>query len=653
MKTGVYFCNCGTNISDKIDSEKIREEILKLPGEIRFRTIDFMCSEDGKEALEKDLKENGMERAVITACSPRDHENTFMRVLSKAGLNPYLMQMVSVREQVAWVTEEREKATEKALRYTNAALKRLALQDPLEHKEIDICPDVLVIGAGPAGLKAALSIAESGRKVVIVEKTPVIGGMPVRYEELFPNMECGPCMLEPVLGDVLHGEHSGNIELLTISEVMDVVGSYGNFIVKIRRNPRYVDADKCIGCAECMTPCPVSAKNEFNYGLDERKAIYLPFAGALPNAPSIDNAICLRAKGRDCRLCKDACPVEDAIIYDDAESIIERNVGAILVAVGAGVYDCKKIPNLGYGSMPDVYTSSEFERILASNGPTEGEVKTAQGKRPKSVAIIHCAGSLDENHKEYCSGICCQYAFKFNHLVGKKLPGTKIYHFYKELSFPGKEEFTLYHHAKEDRNTAFVRYRDMKDLKVEKKGAKKAVTYKDASGKKGSAPADMLILCPAVVPAEGSGSLGNILEATHDKFGFFEELHGRMDSAQSKIKGIYLAGACQSPMDIQKAMSQGMAAAGYILSGLVAGRKLEIKPITAVVDADRCSGCRVCMSVCPYKAISYDTEKEVSSVNEVLCQGCGTCVAACPAGAVKGNHFTTDEIFAEIEGVLA
>ncbi|MBF0328768.1 MAG: CoB--CoM heterodisulfide reductase iron-sulfur subunit A family protein [Nitrospirae bacterium] len=648
MKIGVYFCKCGTNISDKIDSEKVKAGLPS--GDLAFKTIDFMCSEDGKETLEKDIKENGIERVVVSACSPRDHENTFMRVLSKAGINPYLMQMVNVREQIAWVTEDNEKATEKAGRYINAAICRVELHDPLEKKEIDICPDVLVIGAGPAGLKTALSIAESGRKVIIVEKTPVMGGMPVRYEELFPNMECGPCMLEPVLGDILHGEHAENIELLTIAEVVDVVGSYGNFTATIKQKPRYSDIHKCIGCGECIEPCPVSAKNIYNCNLSERKAISFPFAGALPNAPFIDDAICLKKKGQDCNLCKDACPVDDAIVFDDAERVIERNVGAIVVAIGSDTYDCTRIPNLGYGKIPDVHTGIEFERILASNGPTYGEIQTSQGTAPKSVAIIHCVGSLDKKHKEYCSGICCQYAFKFNHLLESKLPGTKIHHFYKELVIPGKEEFHLYQHAKGNQNSAFIRYEDIESLTITEKDGKKII--KNSADKK-EFEADMVILCPAVVPTLESGKLGDILEATHDKFGFFEELHGRMDSAQSKIKGVYLAGTCQSPMDIQKTMNQGMAVAGYILSGLVAGRKLEIKPITAVVEEDRCSGCRVCVLVCPYKAVAYDAEKGSSVVNEVLCQGCGTCVSACPVGAIKGNHFTNNEIFAEIEGVLS
>lgn len=649
MKIGVYFCNCGTNIKDKIDSEKVKSQ---MPFGIHFEMVDFACSEDGKNQIEESLKKNDIERVVISACSPREHENTFMRVLSNAGLNPYLMQMVNVREQVAWVTEDNKKATDKAARYINSAIKRVSMHEPLDKKSLDMCPDVLVIGAGPAGLKAALSIAESGRKVTVVEKTPVIGGMPVRFEELFPNMECGPCMLEPMMGEVLHGEYSENIELMTLSEVIDVTGFYGNFIVKIKKSPRYVDVHKCIGCGECIEPCPVSVRNEFNYEFNERKAISFPFAGALPNSPFIDERFCLKIKGEACSLCKDACPVDDAIVFDDEDKIIEKNVGAIVVAIGSDIYDCRNIPNLGYGNIPDIYTSVEFERMAASNGPTDGVIRLSNGESPKSVAIIHCVGSLDKRHKEYCSGICCSYAFKFNHIINKKLPDTKIYHLYKELVIPGKEEFSLYHHAESHINSFFVRYRNIDDLEITHGNNKKVIRNKTLLAEAGSIEADMVILCPAVVPVDKSGQLSKILEVAQDRFGFFEELHSRMDSSQSKIKGIYLAGTCQSPMDIQKAMNQAMAAAGYVLSSLVAGRKLEINPITAVIDSDRCSGCRVCVLACPYKAISFDAEKEVSVVNDVLCQGCGTCVSACPSGAIKGNHFTNEEIFAEIEEVL-
>lgn len=649
MKVGVYFCKCGTIVSDKLDPEKIKEEVLGIPEVHYFKTVEYLCSEEGKNFLEQDLKEEKPDRVVVTACSPRDYEKTFRECLAKAEINPYLMHMVNLREQVSWVTEDPKAAEEKAVNYIRAAAARVIRQAPLEEKEIEVCPDVLVVGAGPAGLKAALAIAGSGRKAVLVEKTPVLGGMPVRYEELYPNLECGPCMLEPVLSEVLQDKE---IEVLTLSQVAEVVGYCGNYVVKVRQAPRYVDTVKCIGCGECIAPCPESTANQFNCGLNDSKAISYALTGGLPNAPFIDFNACLRSKGEDCQLCKAACPVEGAVVFDDQERILERKVGAIILAVGSSLYDCTQFPSLGYGKSPDVYTSMEFERLLAVTGPTEGKVLRRNGKPPESMAIVHCVGSLDQKHAAYCSGVCCQYAFKFNQMVKHKLPEAKVIHLHRELVTPGKEEFALFERATGNPNATFIRYADLEEVEVKGQDGTSEVRYKDAAGNNGKIQADMVVLCPAVVPSGGSIKLAGLLETPQDKFGFFEELHGRADAAQSKIKGIFLAGTCQGPKDIQASMNQGMAAAGHVLSQLPMGKKLKIEPITACVNEDACSGCKVCRTVCPYRAIGFDVEREVSVVNALLCHGCGTCVAACPSGAMDGYHFTRDQVFAEIEGVL-
>jgi heterodisulfide reductase subunit A len=648
-KLGVYFCDCGTAITDKIDSAKIEAGLAAAGESVHFRRHELLCSEEGKQFLENDLRENGVERAVICACSPRDHEQTFMRCMGKAGCNPYLMQMVNVREQIAWVCEDRDQATAKAMRAVKAAIGRVKLHQPLEKKEIDICVDALIIGGGPAGMRAALTIAESGRKAILVEKEPVLGGMPVRYEDTFPRMECAPCMLEPMMAEILHGEHAEHIEILTMAEVVETVGSYGNFTVTIHQRPRYVDAQKCIGCGECTAPCPAESPNPFNFGMGSKKAMSFPFAGALPNLTFLDESVCLRfAKNEPCKICQEACPVEGAVNFKDAPRTMQRTVGAIILAVGAQLYDCSNLPQLGFGKLPEVYTSAQFERLISSTGPTSGEIKTQAGEVPRSIAIVHCVGSLDSEHKSYCSGVCCQVAFKFNHLIGKRVPEAKIVHYFKELVTPGKEEFELRREAEHSANTTMIRYQQIRDLEVVSEQGRTAIRHKGGIAR----PVDMVVLCPALIGPEDAAKLCTMLETNVDGAGFLEELHGRMNSAQSKIKGIYLAGTCQAPGDIQKAMNQGMAAAGYVLSGLVPGRKLEISPVRAIVDEERCSGCRVCGSICPYKAINFDTEKKVSRVNEVLCQGCGTCVAACPAGSIWGNHFTNDEIFAEIEGML-
>ncbi|MEO5356314.1 MAG: 4Fe-4S dicluster domain-containing protein [Nitrospirae bacterium YQR-1] len=408
-----------------------------------------------------------------------------------------------------------------------------------------------------------------------------------------------------------------------------------------------------MGCGECIGVCPVDVKNEFNNALDNRKAISLSFAGALPNVPFIDMTACLRAKGEECKLCSQSCPLgEGIILYDDAEEIVERQIGAVIVAAGAALYDAGLIPEVGYGTVSDIYTAFEFERLLSSTGPTGGRLITSLGSVPESIAIIHCAGSLDGNHKEYCSGVCCQCAFKFNLMVEHKLPNTQIHHFYKELVYPGKEEYFLYKRAKENPNATFTRYSNIDTIEISA-GDEGGIIIKNILLEKGFIKTDMVVLCLAMVPAKDSATLHEVLGTTADTYGFFEQLHGCLDSTKSKVRGIYIAGACQAPVNIAQAMTQGTASAGYVLSGLVEGKQLEIEPITASVAAERCSGCRVCMHLCPYRAIAFDAETRKSSVNDVLCQGCGTCVAACPAGAISGNHFTNEAIFAEIEGVLS
>ena len=649
MKIGIYFCNCGSNIADKISPEAIVAAAPSFPDQPYVKIVDFICSEEGKLQFEESLKVEQPDRVVVAACSPRDHEATFRRCLTNAGMNPYLMQMVNIREQIAWVTEDPAVATEKAVHAIRGAVSRVRLQQPLEKKQMEVCPDALVIGAGPAGMKAALALAEAGRSVVLVERTPFIGGLPVRFDELFPALECAPCMLEPLMGDLLHGDHPGNIELITMAELAEVTGFYGNFIAKIRQKPRHVSLHECIGCGECVAACPATTPNEFNSNASERKAIDFAFAGVLPNAPFLLEEICVRSKGVECRACKDACPMgEDVVNLEEVETLVERKVGAIILATGSGLYDASKVAGMGMGTLPDVYDAMQFERMLSSTGPTGGEIVTADGNAPSSVAIIHCVGSLDEDHKPYCSGICCQYAFKFNHMISSKLPEASITHYHRELVLPGKEARSLFNHAVINKNSSLKRYDGINDL---------AVTQ-DASGRlqvsaRGEAsPADMVVLCPAVIPAEGTGRLSALLDVSRDSFGFYRELHGRMDAVQSTMKGVYLAGSCQEPMDIRSAMLEGMAGVGHILAGLQPGRTIEIEPITAEVDETRCAGCRLCVSVCPYRAISFNIEHNASNVTAVLCHGCGTCVAACPAGAITGHHFTNEQILAEIEGVL-
>jgi heterodisulfide reductase subunit A len=642
MKVGIYLCGCGSLISGMVGVEAIREAVRSFPEDPFVTAVDFICSADGEARFVAALQREQPDRVVIAACSPRDHEATFRRCLSSAGINPYLLQTVNLREQIVWVTPDPREATEKAIRALSGAVNRVKLQEPLEVIEREVCSDTLVIGAGPAGLKAALALAAAGRRVILVERGAAIGGLPVSFEKVFSTMECSVCMLEPAMMEVLHGEYAANIELITLADVKELNGYYGNFHVTLRQRARHVSLTRCIGCGECVAVCPAIRNNG-------RRAIDFDYAGALPSVPFLDEASCLRFRGGACQLCSGVCPVAtDVISYGDGEELLEREVGAVIVATGAGLYDSSRVAGLGYGTLPDVYDSLQFQNILSTNSPGGGAITTRNGSSPASIAIIHCVGSLDRRHIPYCSGICCQYALTFSSQITAQLPDTMITHYHRELVLPGKQGSALHQKLRDSRQITFIRYSSMDEL---------AVSSDDDGGmgiSLGGAvtPVDMVILCSAMVPGEGAAGLAIMLDAPVDSGGFFQELHDRMDACSSSMKGIYPVGTCREPMDIQRAVNEGLAAAALVQAGLQPGRKIIIEPIHAEVDASHCSGCHLCLSTCPYRAITFDAHTNSAVVNPLLCRGCGVCVAACPASAIRGLQFTDEQIMSEIKGHL-
>jgi len=415
--------------------------------------------------------------------------------------------------------------------------------------------DVLVIGAGIAGIEASLLLSKSGRRVHLVEKTSYTGGSVIKFEEVFSNMECSTCMVSPVQQELLQDK---NINLLMLAEVEEVKGSLGNFTVKIRKKARYVDLQNCIGCNACFDPCPVSLKNEFEEGLSERKAICVPCAGALPNVPMIDTEHCLHFKGKSCNACQEACAFE-AIDFKQKDESIELGVEAIIVATGYDIFDSKKTPKYGYGKIDDVYTAMEFERLYASNGPTEGQIFLKNGKTPKSAAIIHCVG---RDEKGYCSAVCCLYSLKFNHYLKSKIPEIKISEFYTDLCIPGKSHQKFYEKMKET-GTQMIR---ANVVEVTKSGKEITVNYKDENGKKSNLLVDMVILAPAIEPKSDASELAKILGVSLDEYGFFKGENQDVFSVVTSKPGIFAAGCCQGPKNIQNSVSQANAAVGKILS---------------------------------------------------------------------------------------
>jgi heterodisulfide reductase subunit A len=650
IKIGVYVCHCGTNIAGTVDVEEVAKYAETLPHVVVARHYPYTCSDPGQELIKKDIKELGVNRVVVASCSPRLHEKTFQGVLREAGLNPYLFQMANIREQCSWLHEPGPELTEKAKRMVAAAVNRVSRHIPLEIRSVPIFPATLVVGGGIVGMQAALEIANSNHMVYIVEREPSIGGHMAQFDKTFPTLDCAACILTPKMTEVSRHPF---IRILTYSEVVAISGYVGNFKVKIRRKPRYVDEGKCIGCLVCQEKCPWTALSEFNVGTSKRKAIYTPFAQAVPNIPVIDTEHCAYFLKGKCRACEKFCDAH-AINFEQSELIFELEVGNIIIATGFDTFDASSIPQYGYGRYPNVFTSMEFERLCSPTGPTEGHIVLADGRQPESVAIVHCVGSRDKNYNEYCSRVCCMHALKYSHLIKEKT-NAEVYQMYIDMRCFGKGYEEFYNRiSKEGIN--FIRGKVAKvtdeAITEEEKGKLIVVVEDTLLGTMLRVPVDMVILCIALEPRKDAKEVAQLFHLGRSADGFFLERHPKLDPVATMSEGILIAGCCQGPKDIPDSVAQASAAAARALA-MIARGKIEVPAVTASIDETKCSGCKICNLLCPYDAIFFDEETKVSRINQVLCQGCGVCVAACPSSAITHNYFTPEEIEAEIEGVLA
>jgi len=449
------------------------------------------------------------------------------------------------------------------------------------------------------------------------------------------------------------GSHQ-NVKLMTYSEIAEVSGYVGNFKVKIRKKPRYVDEDKCTGCGVCQEKCPWGAPNEFDVGLGQRKAIYTPFPQAVPNIPVIDREVCAYFLKGKCRACEKFCEAK-AINFEQTEELVEVDVGSIIVSTGFDSLDPSAIVQYGYGRYDNVYTGLQFERMSNASGPTGGKLQLRDGSPPKSVAILHCVGSRDKNYHEYCSRVCCMYSLKFSHIIREKIPDADIYQLYIDLRCFGKGYEEFYNRLQAE-GVNFIRGRaaEVTDLAetLDEKGKLIVLCEDTLIGLQRRVPVDMVILSCALEPRADAGEVAKLLNISRSADGFFLERHPKLDPVATMTDGIFVVGCCQGPKDIPDTVAQASAAAARVLSMISKG-SVEIEAAISVVDEELCSGCKTCLQLCPYNAISFDEEKKIASINEALCKGCGTCAAACPSGAIVSRHFTTEQIIAQVEGVLA
>ena len=638
-KIGVYVCHCGINIGGVIDVPLLEEYAASLPNVKIAKEYKYFCSDPGQEMIQKDIKENDINRVVVAACSPRLHEPTFRRCIKEAGLNPFLFEFANIREHDSWVhMNEPEAATEKAKDLIRMAVAKARLLEPLDAETVAVKDTAMVIGGGVAGIQSALDLADMGFKTYLVEKNPTIGGRMAQLDKTFPTMDCSMCILAPKMVDC--GKHD-NIELLSYSEVKEVDGYIGNFKVKVVKKPRYVDEDICTGCGSCSEVCPIEIPNYFDEGMGMVKATYISFPQAVPLVATIDKDYCI-----DCKLCDQACG-NLAIKHDQEPEEIELDIGTIIVATGYDPYNPTEKKEWSYESAENIITGLELERLINASGPTQGHVlKPSDGGIPKKVAFIQCVGSRDEQiNKPYCSRVCCMYAMKNAQLIKDHEPDTEIAIYYMDIRAFGKGFEEFYKRSQEKYGIKFIRGRPATVL--ENPDQTLTVRAEDTMlGKVTEYDYDMVVLSVGLEPPAGMEELRQTIGLSKSADGFLMEAHPKLRPVDTLTDGVYLAGVSQGPKDIPDAVAQASGAAARAAIPMVKG-EVEIEPIIASVDEDVCGACEVCIELCPFGAI--DVEDEHAQVNIALCKGCGTCVAACPSGALDQQHFRTSQIMAQIE----
>ena len=647
-RIGVYVCHCGLNIAGSVDCAEVAKFAGTLPHVVLAQDNRYTCADQGQAGIKKDIKEHKLNRVVVASCSPRLHEPTFRKACEEAGLNKYLFEMANIREHCSWVhLYDREAATEKAKDLVKMAVAKAALLQPAEEAEVPITRKALVIGGGVAGIQAALDLADTGYKVYVVEKQPSIGGMMARIDKTFPTMDCSICILAPKMSDV---GHHPNIELLTNSEVTQVKGYIGNFHVKVLEKPRYVTKD-CSACGECVKVCPIVAPNEFDVGLATRHGIYTPFAQAVPSTYTVDMNLCLNKEGVIvCDRCIKACE-RQAIKFEMKPETQEIEVGTIIVATGADVFDPSVLPNYGYGKFPNVITSLEFERLINAGGPSGGHLIRPSDKQiPKRVAFIQCVGSRSEKAgKLYCSNVCCMNTIKDSLLIKEHWPDTEIYVFYVDIRAYGKGFEDLYKRSRGE-GVVFIR-----GLPAEIKEDKKThslwlIGENTLKNELYKIRADMAILSIGLEARKDSEMIQRLLTLSRNQDGFFLEAHPKLRPVDAATGGIFFAGCAESPKDIKDSVTQASAAAARA-GILMAKGKVTVEAITPIVFPEKCKACGLCVKVCPYNAITLNKEKKCIEIIEAACGGCGTCAAECPSGALTQSHFTDDQIIGQIDAV--
>ncbi len=659
QRIGVFVCWCGTNIAATVDVKAVAEALGKEPGVVLSQEYQYMCSQTGQDLVENAIREHNLTGVVICSCSPRLHEATFRKTAARAGLNPYMVEIANIREQCSWIHKDMAEGTEKAVILGRTAIAKVQLNAPLTSGKSPVTKRALVIGGGIAGIQTALDIADAGFPVDIVERESTIGGRMAQIDKTFPTLDCAACILTPKMVEASQHE---NIRIISYAEVDSIKGFVGNFTATIKKKARYVKEDICTGCGICLEKCPQKKiPNEFNMGLDNRSAIYIPFAQAVPKVATIDAAHCTMLQKGKCGICSKFCTA-GAIDYKQQDEFIEEEYGAIVVATGFKPIKLDNFEEYAYNQSPDVVTSLELERLMNAAGPNGGTLLRPSDKtHPHTLVFVQCVGSRDISGcgKPYCSKICCMYTAKHAMLCREKYPDTEVYVFYIDVRSPGKNYDEFYRRAVEDFGVHYIK--GMVGKVVPENGKLKVQASDLISNEQLHIDADMVILATAIEPNDGARALATKLTASMDTNDFFSEAHAKLRPVESPTAGVFLSGVCQGPKDIPETGAQAGAAASKAI-GLLVKNELVCNPCVAEANEAMCNGCSNCEKVCPYGAITYSDKefrgpnrttllRRVASVNPAVCQGCGACTVACPSGAMDLKGFSTKQIMAEVDAI--
>jgi heterodisulfide reductase subunit A len=638
-RIGIFVCECGGNIGDVVDVKAVIEAVKNWEGVVVARYNKYLCSRPAQDVIIDAIEKKNLDRVVIASCTPRMHLPTFQSVLERAGLNPYMLEFINIREQDSWVhgPKSSEEATKKAVSLIRGVYERSLELEPLESISEKSSREILIIGGGIAGITAALELGYLGHKVHVVERKPSIGGNMAKLTKVFPTLDCAQCILTPRMAEI---GRNPNVNLITYSEVQDVSGRPGNYTVKVFMKPRGVDTEKCKSCGVCAKVCPVTVLDEYNEGLSERKAAYIDFPQAVPSTYVIDFDACTK-----CGKCEEMCPAK-AINLEDKGKTIERNVGAIIMATGYELYDANMLKNYGYDVYKDVITMMDLERLTSASGPTGGFVKRADGDDVRKMAIILCAGSRDKNYIPYCSRICCMYSLK-QAFVLKKMLGIDVYIYYTDIRATGKGYEELYWRD-EEAGVVFVRG---KVAEIWKKNNGKLVVLAEDTlmGEVGEDEFDLVALATPMVLPSGLKELAGKMKLSLGEDGFIQEKHPKLDPVDSLVTGVFACGCALSPKDVRDTVSDALGAAAKA-SLFLKGEYIVTSPEKAFVIADLCDGSGLCVPVCPVNAIKM--EKGKAEINPFICIGCGACIPVCPMEAIDFKNSTNRQIIANLRGIL-